>query len=83
MKVLALIGSAVAIVMSRRLRARARSSSASSIPVLILLATLGMLLMISANDLIALYLGLELQSLALYVVAAIHRDNAALDRSRA
>ena len=41
---------------------------------LILLATLGMLLMISANDLIALYLGLELQSLALYVVAAIHRD---------
>ena len=42
---------------------------------LILLATLGMLLMISANNLIALYLGLELQSLALYVVAAINRDN--------
>ena len=34
-----------------------------------------MLMMISANDLIALYLGLELMSLALYVVAAIHRDN--------
>ena len=46
-------------------------------PGLILLATLGMLMMISANDLIALYLGLELQSLALYVVAAIHRDNSA------
>ena len=42
---------------------------------LILLATIGMMMMISANDLIALYLGLELQSLALYVVAAFHRDS--------
>ena len=42
---------------------------------LVVLATLGMMMMISANDLIALYLGLELQSLALYVVAAINRDN--------
>ena len=33
------------------------------------------MMMISAGDLIALYLGLELKSLALYVVAAIHRDN--------
>ena len=47
----------------------------SSIPVLVLLATAGMMMMISANDLIALYLGLELQSLALYVVAAIRRDD--------
>ena len=45
-------------------------------PVLIMLATVGMLLMISANDLISLYVGLELQSLALYVVAAINRDSA-------
>src|SRR6202040_640505 len=44
-------------------------------PVLVLLATAGMMMMISANDLIALYLGLELQSLALYVVAAIRRDD--------
>jgi len=44
-------------------------------PVLVLLATAGMLMMISANDLVALYLGLELQSLALYVVAAIRRDD--------
>ena len=44
-------------------------------PVLILLATLGMLMMASANDLISLYLGLELQSLALYVVAAFKRDD--------
>jgi NADH-quinone oxidoreductase subunit N len=43
-------------------------------PLLLLLATLGMMLMISANDLIALYVGLELQSLPLYVVAAIRRD---------
>jgi NADH-quinone oxidoreductase subunit N len=44
-------------------------------PVLALLATAGMGMMISANDLIALYLGLELQSLALYVMAAIRRDD--------
>jgi NADH-quinone oxidoreductase subunit N len=41
-----------------------------------LLATLGMMLMISANDLISLYLGLELQSLALYVVAAFQPRHA-------
>jgi NADH-quinone oxidoreductase subunit N len=40
------------------------------------LATIGMLVMISANDLIALYLGLELQSLAAYVIASFHRDDA-------
>jgi NADH-quinone oxidoreductase subunit N len=45
-------------------------------PVLVLLATTGMLMMISANDLIALYVGLELQSLSLYVVAAFDRRSA-------
>ncbi|MBA2125138.1 NADH-quinone oxidoreductase subunit NuoN [Hyphomicrobium methylovorum] len=44
-------------------------------PVLVVLATLGMLLMVSANDLIALYLGLEMQNLALYVITAFKRDN--------
>jgi NADH-quinone oxidoreductase subunit N len=44
--------------------------------VLVLLATLGMMLLISASDLIALYLGLEMMSLPLYVVAASNRDNA-------
>ncbi|MDE0727189.1 MAG: NADH-quinone oxidoreductase subunit NuoN, partial [Alphaproteobacteria bacterium] len=44
-------------------------------PVLFVLATLGMLMMISANDLIALYMGIELQSLALYVIAAFKRDS--------
>jgi NADH-quinone oxidoreductase subunit N len=43
--------------------------------VLVTLAVLGMLVMASANDLMTLYLGLELQSLALYVVAAFARDN--------
>jgi hypothetical protein len=74
MKVLALIGSAVAIVHVGRLHAR-EGIDKFEYPVLILLATLGMMMMISANDLIALYLGLELQSLALYVLAAINRDN--------
>ncbi|HRK19146.1 MAG TPA: NADH-quinone oxidoreductase subunit NuoN [Hyphomicrobiaceae bacterium] len=44
-------------------------------PVLVVLATVGMMMMISANDLISLYLGLELQSLALYVMAAFKRDD--------
>ncbi len=43
-------------------------------PVLLVFAVVGMLMMISANDLISLYVGLELQSLALYVVAAFRRD---------
>ena len=45
-------------------------------PVLILLSTVGMMMMVSANNLMSLYVGLELQSLALYVVAAFHRTDA-------
>lgn len=45
-------------------------------PVLAVLAVLGMFIMVSAKDLIALYMGLELQSLALYVLAAYARDDA-------
>nr|WP_040879282.1 NADH-quinone oxidoreductase subunit NuoN [Kaistia granuli] len=74
MKVLALIGSGFAIVMSVNYSKREKIAR-FEYPVLILLATVGMLLMISANDLIAAYLGLELQSLALYVVAASNRDS--------
>jgi NADH-quinone oxidoreductase subunit N len=44
-------------------------------PVLVLLGSTGMMIMVSANDLITLYLGLELQSLALYVVASFDRDS--------
>ena len=44
-------------------------------PILILSSLLGMLVMISSNDLIVFYIGLELQSLALYVLASFNRDN--------
>jgi NADH-quinone oxidoreductase subunit N len=44
-------------------------------PVLVLFATLGMMLMVSASDFLSLYVGLELQSLALYVLAAFRRDD--------
>src|SRR5262245_23681534 len=74
LKLLALTGSAAAILMSSHyLEAEKRQRFEYSI--LILLATTGMLMLISAADLIALYLGLELMSLALYVVAAINRDS--------
>ena len=74
MKVLTLFGSMVALIMSAG-EARSSGIDRFEFPVLIVLATLGMLLMISANDLISVYLALELQSLALYVVAAMNRDN--------
>jgi NADH-quinone oxidoreductase subunit N len=75
MKVLTLFGSAVAIVLSVNYM-KAEKIERFEYPILILLATTGMMIMISANGLIALYMGLELQSLALYVVAAIDRDKA-------
>ena len=74
MKVLTLVASAGALLLSFDYM-RETGSQKFEYPVLILLATAGMMMMISANDLIALYLGLELQSLALYVVAAIRRDD--------
>ena len=75
MKVLALFGSAAALVLSVSFMKR-DGTQRFEYPVLILLATIGMMLMISANNLIALYMGLELQSLSLYVLAAINRDSA-------
>jgi NADH-quinone oxidoreductase subunit N len=75
MKVLTLFGSAVAIVLSVNFMKTERIER-FEYPILVLLATAGMMIMISANDLVALYLGLELQSLALYVIAAIDRDQA-------
>jgi NADH-quinone oxidoreductase subunit N len=73
MKVLTLFGSAVAIVLSVNFM-KTEKIERFEYPILVLLATTGMMIMISANDLVALYMGLELQSLALYVVAAIDRD---------
>ncbi len=75
MKVLALLGGAITLAMSGKYLARTKMDS-EEFPVIIMLATVGMMLMISAGDLISLYVGLELQSLALYVIAAINRDNA-------
>ncbi|WP_304178094.1 NADH-quinone oxidoreductase subunit N, partial [Phenylobacterium aquaticum] len=67
--------SAVSIVLGQRWFAR-RGVDNFEFPVLILLAALGMGMMVGAADLISLYVGVELQSLALYVLAAMHRDNA-------
>src|SRR4051812_6192260 len=75
LKILALIGSAATLILSAEFLAEpARRLFEYSI--LVLLSTLGMMVLISAGDLIMLYLGLELMSLALYVVAASNRDNA-------
>jgi NADH-quinone oxidoreductase subunit N len=73
LKILAILGSAAAIVLSLDYNRREKQER-FEYSVLILLSTLGMLMLISATDLIALYLGLELMSLPLYVVAASHRD---------
>src|SRR5947209_18896571 len=74
MRILSLIGSAAAIVMSTSYL-EAEKQEKFEYAILILLSTLGMLLLASAADLIALYLGLELMSLALYVLAASNRDS--------
>lgn len=72
MKLMVLAGSGIAIVMSVNYM-RQEEVFGFEFPVMIVAATLGMSIMISANDLIALYLGLELQSVALCVLAAINR----------
>jgi NADH-quinone oxidoreductase subunit N len=69
MKVLTLVASGAALILSFDDMRRTRTLK-FEYP-----ATAGMLMMISASDLISLYLGLELQSLALYVMAAIRRDD--------
>ena len=74
LKVVTLVAAAVAVFMSYDYLARNQQWQ-FEFPVLILLASTGMMVMISANDLITLYLGLELQSLSLYVVAAFHRNS--------
>lgn len=73
-KVLILTGSAATLLMSFDTM-RWGKYFAFELPILILLATVGMMMMVSAGDLMALYIGIELQSLALYVLAAARRDN--------
>ena len=74
MKSLVLIGAMLTLIMGYGYRKRGELVN-FEYPVLILFATLGMLLMISANNLMALYIGIELQSLSLYVIAAFDRDS--------
>ena len=81
MKALVLIGSAVTILMGMRYN-EDQGIARFEFPVLVLLSTIGMMVMISANDLITLYVGLELQNLALYVVASFNRDFGAIERGR-
>jgi NADH-quinone oxidoreductase subunit N len=74
LKVLALLGSGVTLILSRAYLAE--QAKIFEYAILVMLSTVGMMVLISAADLIMLYLGLELMSLALYVVAASHRDDA-------
>lgn len=73
-KILILIGAAATMFMGVS-SMRSDNLNRFEYPVLLVLATLGMFMMVSANGLIALYVGIELQSLALYVVAAFKRDS--------
>ena len=74
MKILIILG-AVAVLLMSRGQARESEIDRPELHILILLAVLGMMLMVSANDLIVLYMGLELQSLPLYIIAALRRDS--------
>ncbi|WP_119418122.1 NADH-quinone oxidoreductase subunit NuoN [Desertibaculum subflavum] len=73
-KILILVGTGLAIAMSLGYL-RDQGIERFEFPVLLMLSTIGMMIMVSAGDLIALYLGLELQSLAIYVCAAFKRDS--------
>ena len=73
-KVLVLVAGALGILVSRDFMER-HNVARFEYPILILFATLGMMLMISANDLVSLYVGLEMQSLSLYVLASIQRED--------
>ena len=73
-KILVLLGSAVSIIISKDYFLGIKLIN-FEIPILLLFSTLGMMLMISANNLMSMYLAIELQSLSLYVAAAIKRDS--------
>ena len=73
-KIVILISAAAVLLMSEAYMQR-RGLLRFEYPLLVALATVGMMVMVSAGDLMALYMGLELQSLALYVVASLRRDS--------
>ncbi|HYC03094.1 MAG TPA: NADH-quinone oxidoreductase subunit NuoN [Azospirillaceae bacterium] len=72
-KQLILLGTALSVIVSMGYIEREQMKRCEY-PVLMLFATVGMMMMVSANDLLSLYVGLELQSLSLYVIAAFRRD---------
>jgi NADH-quinone oxidoreductase subunit N len=74
MKVLVLGGSALTLLLSLAY-AEKEDMARFEYPVLFVFATLGMMMMVSANDLLSLYIALELQSLTLYIIAAFRRDS--------
>lgn len=73
-KIVILVSAAAVLLMSEGYMTR-RGLLRFEYPLLIALATVGMMMMVSAGDLMALYMGLELQSLSLYVVASLRRDS--------
>ncbi|MEO9782525.1 MAG: NADH-quinone oxidoreductase subunit NuoN [Sedimentitalea sp.] len=73
-KVVILASAAAVLLMSQDYMER-RGLLRFEYPLLVALASVGMMMMVSAGDLMSLYMGLELQSLALYVVAALRRDS--------
>lgn len=74
-KVVILLSAAGVLLMSQDYVAR-HGMARFEFPVLVTLSVIGMMIMVSAGDLMALYMGLELQSLSLYVIAAMKRDDA-------
>ncbi|WP_372885952.1 NADH-quinone oxidoreductase subunit NuoN [Shimia sp.] len=73
-KITILLSAAAVLVMGQEYMSR-RGMLRFEYPVLVTLAVVGMMVMVSAGDLMALYMGLELQSLSLYVVASMRRDS--------
>ena len=73
MKILTILGGAIVLLISRKYL-RVFKIFLIEYPILILCSILGMMVMISSYDLIVFYVGLELQSLALYVLASFNRD---------
>ncbi len=75
LQVLILTGAALAIILSLDFNRHEDGLARFEFPVLIIFASIGMMIMVAATNLMTLYLGLELQSLALYVIAAFARDS--------
>ena len=73
-KILIILGSFITLIISKDYFIDTKIER-FEIPILILFSTLGMMVLVSSNDLISMYLGIELQSLALYVLASIKRDS--------